>query len=197
MENTEKKELWAYNTSCPHCGSTIEDPSKFQAAETGLSYCSGRCAKIHVNENYDENAEQEKHEALKKIHEQKKTLKGFIYDFNKENWVNLELEYDPITGLFVSFQIDEDKYLTLFEMEEKRMTLSNIEYTKWLSKIPGDHDLVFPEKNSPGKNTKKEQKERKKMQNLIQKIEVKIINEMYEDNLLFDVNQLKQLIEEL
>lgn len=45
---------WKNNRICPECGSPIENLGKYQSAETGYSYCSWECAKIHPNRVYNE-----------------------------------------------------------------------------------------------------------------------------------------------
>ena len=44
--------LWEFNVECPECGKKTNHQIK--ACETGLSYCSEECMKIHVNKNAPE-----------------------------------------------------------------------------------------------------------------------------------------------
>ena len=43
------KALWANNTVCPNCGDPADQ--NIRAAETGYSYCTGKCASEHVKAN--------------------------------------------------------------------------------------------------------------------------------------------------
>ena len=44
--------LWKWNRRCPTCGKMAYDD--IRSCETGYSYCSDECAKIHVHENAPE-----------------------------------------------------------------------------------------------------------------------------------------------
>ena len=56
-EYLSKKQLWKNNARCPQCNAVIYGqayPEVIRSCETGYSYCSEECCKIHVNETYEE-----------------------------------------------------------------------------------------------------------------------------------------------
>jgi len=49
-------QIWHNNIECPICGQ--ETKPEFRASETGYSYCSYDCAKVHVEADYKEGVEE-------------------------------------------------------------------------------------------------------------------------------------------
>jgi len=54
VQTRHRPDLWAYNERCPWCGDEANHDIK--ACETGLSYCSQECARLHVKQLADAGA---------------------------------------------------------------------------------------------------------------------------------------------
>jgi len=89
-----EKKLWMLNSICPQCGGPIEAPSKFQAAESGLSYCSKECAETHLKER-------------KEVKEQLDPILGWILVL--QDWLELK------NGVF-----ERTEYPELYQNHDKQ-----------------------------------------------------------------------------